>query len=869
MRRWTTIPHSLEGKRLLSKILFTDRFLGTSRLSLPRLLGSYRFASTDPNEINVDPIDDSKPTTKSFIDEIRERQRKPSVSEYGPPQTSVSNGGSLSSNLLGTNSRKASIHSTIPLKTESSLFDVFSVPEPPPLVVSQKRSPNAFPEEAVVQYWEVLEPIIQSGKFIKKHTASPIAEQIVNPVRDWLRLDEPGIIYDLPTFQQALKGGIHMTHKGELRPTFQAELEEQAARFREHFAFDPRQAKLVMMGFHVVTSMCARHGKGLPVEVIWEKIKESGMITKELLHNLLYVSATFSTGSVRSRRKRRSKYGHLAGIASILDVLDDHKNDEALNSEVADEEDLVDLTDEIAIFHDLLYEPTEQSINVRVKLLVAQGKAKEAEKLLDDNSKGEAELRLRAYTPVLRLFIELNDVSSALMLFRKMKNMPSVHLDVEAYIHLIAGLTEKGCFRAGAEPIASALELGYKNAAGPKLFDELVQEMATAIFEIPESATKRLYNALGVGVPNAGLNEEGLASLNLVQDKASDEELFASRVYINPATGLCPRSGVKLRLIHLQEKEKRSLVEKVLKLAVSVQGRFEEAGKFSNRRRSDEHLVNFCSWLDQRQGRPFTIFVDGANVGYYHQNFEDGRFCYHQLKFVVDELERQGENPLIVLPYKYSWNIFNVSQGAPGSYQRDKQVLTKEEIMVRDNLVRFGKVFFVPGGHLGTLLSVRFGEKIFSTVAYILTIYRSTQSTDDFYWIVSSVSAQTISRAGKDLTVLPGNVRGQWPGTRPVLVTNDQMRDHQMDLLDPFLFRRWYSNYIVNYTFAAFVEGRCTHPGIGFSPADFFSREIQSSTDANGSTVWHFPITNRENEWFCCRIPVTPADSTSSQNRDA
>jgi hypothetical protein len=121
---------------------------------------------------------------------------------------------------------------------------------------------------------------------------------------------------------------------------------------------------------------------------------------------------------------------------------------------------------------------------------------------------------------------------------------------------------------------------------------------------------------------------------------------------------------------------------------------------------------------------------------------------------------------------------------------------------------------------------------------------------------VSSVSSQTVSRRGRDISVLPDNPRGQWPGTRPVLVTNDQMRDHQMDLLDPFLFRRWYSNYIVNYNFAAFVDGVCTHPDIGFTPADFFSREIQSCKDQYGSTIWHFPIATKDDEWFCCRLPA-------------
>jgi hypothetical protein len=85
------------------------------------------------------------------------------------------------------------------------------------------------------------------------------------------------------------------------------------------------------------------------------------------------------------------------------------------------------------------------------------------------------------------------------------------------------------------------------------------------------------------------------------------------------------------------------------------------------------------------------------------------------------------------------------------------------------------------------------------------------------------------------------------------------MRDHQLDLLDPKLFRRWYSNYIVNYNFAAFVDGVCTHPEIGFNSADFFSREIQHCTEPNGSKIWHFPIATKDDEWFCCRIPSEPS----------
>lgn len=142
-----------------------------------------------------------------------------------------------------------------------------------------------------------------------------------------------------------------------------------------------------------------------------------------------------------------------------------------------------------------------------------------------------------------------------------------------------------------------------------------------------------------------------------------------------------------------------------------------------------------------------------------------------------------------------------------------------------------------------------------SLSSLISLIVREFFFSDDFYWILGSVSAQINSRKGQDLTVGARDPKGRWPGIRPVLITNDQMRDHRMDILGPMIFRRWYSNYIVNYNFAAFIDGECPHPEMGFSPADFFSREIQGNPDQSGSTVWHFPIVGKDDTWFVLRIP--------------
>jgi Zc3h12a-like Ribonuclease NYN domain len=189
----------------------------------------------------------------------------------------------------------------------------------------------------------------------------------------------------------------------------------------------------------------------------------------------------------------------------------------------------------------------------------------------------------------------------------------------------------------------------------------------------------------------------------LKAELVDEHELFASRVRIDLSTGVCPRSGVKLQLIQLAESEKAKLIQGILSLAKSEYERFHE--KHNHRKSNDhvpadENLIAYYNWLDQREGEPFTILVDGANVGYYNQNFEDGRFSYHQIKFVVDYLERLGENPLVVLPNKYSKDSFTVTHGIVGSLVRQQQ-LTVAEMAIRNDLWRREKLVRVPAGHLG------------------------------------------------------------------------------------------------------------------------------------------------------------------------
>ena len=123
-----------------------------------------------------------------------------------------------------------------------------------------------------------------------------------------------------------------------------------------------------------------------------------------------------------------------------------------------------------------------------------------------------------------------------------------------------------------------------------------------------------------------------------------------------------------------------------------------------------------------------------------------------------------------------------------------------------------------------------------------------SQCLDDYYWMLASVTNQTNAKQQDGLHVSATDEAGRFPGLRPMLVTNDQMRDHKLDLLEPREFRRWCSCHIVNYKISAFVKDEWEkNREVVFHPADFFSREIQGNVHERGNgLVWQFPVTGWE-----------------------
>lgn len=125
---------------------------------------------------------------------------------------------------------------------------------------------------------------------------------------------------------------------------------------------------------------------------------------------------------------------------------------------------------------------------------------------------------------------------------------------------------------------------------------------------------------------------------------------------------------------------------------------------------------------------------------------------------------------------------------------------------------------------------------------------------DDYYWMLASVSKQKGALVG-----VPCSDSKEMTGVRPILISNDQMRDHKLSMLEPLLFRRWYSSHVTTYTISPFEENEWEDRVVRFFPADSFSFEIQGNEiDKEGmsGTAWHFPVSEWENrkERFCLAI---------------
>jgi len=356
-----------------------------------------------------------------------------------------------------------------------------------------------FGVESWDQYTELLEEIMEGRKFLaklrKKKTKTAEEEdeeeknrQVIQVV-EWLRSEQPCVETDLPTLDAALKGEdrideansnikdsdsdsvteetIAVGIDSDRSKRFREELVAQKERFMKETDWTKGQYDVATGALVALGGLCAKRCMASPLDVAWSKLKELGypMRSKDVLHNYLYVSSTFSLPKRRATLRDDETWnlgilcdenvgdngegGGASAPESILDFLNKPPGSSSFGNvyrnggEINDE---IDLSAEVALCHDFFHEATEQSIGIHVRRLVHLGKANDAEKLLDASMKSN-DLRLRTYGPIYQAYLDQGDVSSAFQLFVKMKGAENVLLQTETYIQLIACIAENGYFR--------------------------------------------------------------------------------------------------------------------------------------------------------------------------------------------------------------------------------------------------------------------------------------------------------------------------------------------------------------------------------------------------------------------------------------
>ena len=200
---------------------------------------------------------------------------------------------------------------------------------------------------------------------------------------------------------------------------------------------------------------------------------------------------------------------------------------------------------------------------------------------------------------------------------------------------------------------------------------------------------------------------------------------------------------------------------------------------------------NFETFINQHPS--YDIVIDGANVGYYEQNFINApkHIDYKQIDWLVRHLlegQQQRDHHIILFLHERHFTSNLVPQYA-------NELLSLWE----SNIVPYNK----------------------------LTVYRTPSGmNDDWFWMHAALlnggSSSCNSRSSKNPNVLA--------------ITNDEMRDHQFQMLSHDSFVRWKERHQVHFDFGTWDEELRRREVILTYPR-LYSRRIQRIVPFSDSTT--------------------------------
>ena len=350
----------------------------------------------------------------------------------------------------------------------------------PPLPVA--NTPYADPENYST-YRTAIDHVIQRFKIKKKKDTPTDVQMALSYLQQSTRI--------VPLPSSLLSPSLTSS---ELK----SQLDHQKQSFMEQTGLNQRQTNLVLRSLTYLGDYCAKTQDAQPLLIAWDKLLETGSIPNpNALGTYLYVLG-------RSR-------GHSSSA------------------------------EQVAALHDAVYQPTENTVSLRIKALVQSGDGLTAEALVrslyhstssttstptptpttttnnhnpSTTIRKELALKLRTCFPLFRFYCHGNphnhhtpNIPAAFSLYTLMRTSPMVHLDEDTYALFLSTLAQNGCFRTDYKethggPIPNAVELGYSPGYGPRLLDRLLEDTAGDVLELRESCVRTIRNGFAMGWEN-------------------------------------------------------------------------------------------------------------------------------------------------------------------------------------------------------------------------------------------------------------------------------------------------------------------------------------------------------------------------------
>ena len=389
--------------------------------------------------------------------------------------------------------------------------------------------------------------------------------------------------------------------------------------------------------------------------------------------------------------------------------------------------------------------PDESTLTLEVRALTQAGDIQQAiDALTAACISGDLTPKLRTFAPVLHALFERRDLRRASALLDHMADA-GVEMGEEERVGFVVATAQADAADGKSAHLALVAQLRSLQLAHGTLTAGSISRLQTAL-DAPARRERGGYARLAT-IDSDGVCSVSGARLNALPLETADRNAFCSAL-LGAAAALGPELGDDLRA--------------------------------------------FGDWVSARR---FKFILDGANVGYRHQNFVGGTFSFGQVEVARAALRAKaaGDEPLIVMPRRYL-NDMRVPNHT-NMRSADRHTLPERWTAVTaadEELIRgwrsSGAMWSTPDG-----------------------------AQDDWYWMYATVLI----------------------GAHARVLTTDKMRDHVFHIALGNWFERWRARHVMRFAFShPGMDGR-PPPGLRLDEPPAYSAEVQCDEDR---MIWHLPV---------------------------